>query len=90
MFKEVMKLDGKEFDEDKLISTLKDAGMDLHIISEFINSLNSGYYEKSKKILLRQRIELLSRIHDGQDKLYCLDYLTRELDRISLFNLKKD
>lgn len=49
MFKEVMKLDGKEFDEDRLISALKDAGMDLHIISEFRNSLNSGYYEKSKK-----------------------------------------
>ena len=44
-----MKLDGKEFDEDRLISPLKDAGMDLHIISEFRNSLNSGYYEKSKK-----------------------------------------
>lgn len=79
-----------EVNEDKLISALKDAGMDLLIISEFIDSVNSGYYEKGKKLLSKQRAELLSSIHDGQDKLYCLDYLTRELNSIGIFNSKKD
>ena len=43
---------------------------------------------KSKNILLSQRAELLLKIRDGQEKLYCLDYLTRTLNQAGIFDKK--
>ena len=38
--------------------------------------------------LLSQRAELLLKIRDGQEKLYCLDYLTRTLNQAGIFDKK--
>ena len=56
-------------------------------INEFVE-IYSEYFQKSKNILLSQRAELLLKIRDGQEKLYCLDYLTRTLNQAGIFDKK--
>ena len=73
----MVKLNVQKISEKEIVIALLDAGMDTEKINEFIESINSEYFQKSKNILLSQRAELLLKIRDGQEKLYCLDYLTR-------------
>ena len=69
----MVKLNVQKISEKEIVIALLDAGMDTEKINEFIESINSEYFQKSKNILLSQRAELLLKIRDGQEKLYCLD-----------------
>ena len=76
----MVKLNVQKISEKEIVIALLDAGMDTEKINEFI--------QKSKNILLSQRAELLLKIRDGQEKLYCLDYLTRTLNQAGIFDKK--
>ena len=84
----MVKLNVQKISEKEIVIALLDAGMDTEKINEFIESINSEYFQKSKNILLSQRAELLLKIRDGQEKLYCLDYLTRTLNQSGIFDKK--
>lgn len=71
--------------EEEIISSLKDSGMENMLIDEFISSMYMGHLKKSKRLLIEQRERLLTDIHDRQNKMYCLDFLTRKLDQSGVF-----
>ncbi|MFR1625882.1 MAG: hypothetical protein ACLSU6_02530 [Thomasclavelia ramosa] len=52
----------QKISEKEIVIALLDAGMDTEKINEFIESINSEYFQKSKNILLSQRAELLLKI----------------------------
>ena len=63
--------------------------MDTEKSMNLLKSINSEYFQKSKIILLKpKRAEIILKIRDGQEKLYCLDYLTRTLNQAGIFDKK--
>lgn len=68
--------------KDVILQNLQDAGCSQTIIEQFIKNYDSDNTVNQISILARHRNSLLSRIHEEQNKLDCLDYL--------LFHLKKE
>lgn len=69
-------------EKEALLQNLQDAGCTQVIIEQYIKSYNAGNTVSQISILARHRNNLLSRVHEEQNKLDCLDYL--------LFQLKKE
>ena len=61
------------------VEALQDAGMDDIYIEQFLKAVSDQQWEKAKYILAAHRSHLLSQVHEGQDKIYCLDFITRKL-----------
>lgn len=68
--------------KEALLQNLQDAGCTQAIIEQYIKSYNAGNTVSQISILTQHRNSLLSRVHEEQNKLDCLDYL--------LFQLKKE
>ena len=73
-----MKSDGS-INEHEIVSALKGVGMEAEMTEQFVESFRLGQKDKVKQILLSYRAKLLSDVHERQDKLYCVDFLIREL-----------
>lgn len=65
--------------KQETVKALQDAGMDDIYIEQFLKAASDKQWEKAKHILTLHRSRLLSQIHEGQDKIYCLDFITRKL-----------
>lgn len=72
------------FNQQEMITTLMDTGMEEEKINEFIKSIDNGYKAKSRMILNDQRKVLLLDLHSQEDKLYCLDYLMNKLKKLKI------
>lgn len=68
--------------KESLIQNLQDAGCTESIIEQFIKNYDADNAVKQFSILGQHRNRLLSKVHEEQNKLDCLDYL--------LFQLKKE
>ena len=64
---------------DMLIRNLTDAGLCEEEIEQFLRCKSQNKRVAQIKILTEYRGKLLSTVQDGQEKLYCLDYLIRKL-----------
>lgn len=65
--------------KQETVKALQDAGMDDVYIEQFLKAASDKQWEKAKYILATHRSHLLSQVHEGQDKIYCLDFITRKL-----------
>ncbi len=74
-------MDVAEIDKSKLVQNLKDAGCSSGLIEKFVEVYDSKSVFEQKKILSGHRSSLLDKIHDGQKKLDCLDYLIYQLSQ---------
>lgn len=66
-------------DEQELLRSLGDLGMDSETIQQFIQSIRLKQWKNGKRILTSHRSKLLSDVHETQDKLYNMDFLIRKL-----------
>ncbi|MDE5908269.1 MAG: hypothetical protein K2H52_05965 [Lachnospiraceae bacterium] len=66
-------------EKDRLIQNLADAGLCDEEIKRFLCCHNQNKRAAQLKILTEYRGKLLGMVQDGQEKLYCLDYLIRKL-----------
>lgn len=65
--------------KQRLIQNLKDAGLCKEEIIRFLCHYEQNKQVISLQILIEYRGKLLRTVQDGQEKLYCLDYLIRKL-----------
>lgn len=63
-----------------IIQNLEDAGCDSETVEEFLALEEQGKTEEQLKLLARQRQRLLDQVHKEERCIYCLDYLTRQLN----------
>lgn len=73
-------LENKKNKEDELIRNLQDTGMSASEIKHFMTCFGEGESQTWMRILKKQRSNLLTDVHAGQERLYCLDFLMRKLD----------
>lgn len=62
-------------EEVQILQNLKDAGCDEAAIRKFFQLQNEGKTKEQLRLLFLHRAALLDRIHTGQHRLDCLDYL---------------
>lgn len=68
-----------QYDEEKIIKNMKDAGCNDACIQEFLKKYESGSKKQWDRVLSQHRKELLDRMHEEQRKIDCLDYLSFRL-----------
>lgn len=68
-----------EFSVQAVTENLKDAGCDSEMITEFFDK--SGKKDEQLRILKRHRQQLLDRVHKGEKRIDCLDYLVYQMTR---------
>lgn len=66
-------------EKERLIQNLTDAGLCREEIERFLCCHDQNKQVAQLKILTQYRGKLLGMIQEGQEKLYCLDYLIRKL-----------
>lgn len=66
-------------EKDSLIRNLRDAGLCEEEIKQFLCCHSQEKKAAQLKILTEYRGRLLGTVQEGQEKLYCLDYLIRKL-----------
>lgn len=66
-------------EKERLIQNLTDAGLCPEEIERFLCCHDQNKQAAQLKILTQYRGKLLGMVRDGQEKLYCLDYLIRKL-----------
>lgn len=66
-------------EKERLIQNLIDAGLCTEEIERFLCCRDQNKRVAQLKILTEYRGKLLGTVQDGQEKLYCLDYLIRKL-----------
>lgn len=66
-------------EKERLVQNLTDAGLCPEEIERFLCSHDQNKQVAQLKILMEYRGKLLGSVQDGQEKLYCLDYLIRKL-----------
>lgn len=69
----------KKPDRDALLQNLSDAGLCSEEIERFLCCNIQNKRAAQLKILTEYRGKLLNTVQSGQEKLYCLDYLIRQL-----------
>lgn len=66
-------------EKERLIQNLTDAGLCTEEIERFLCCHDQNKRVAQLKILTEYRGKLLGTVQEGQEKLYCLDYLIRKL-----------
>lgn len=69
----------KTSETERLIQNMTDAGLCTEEIERFLCCHDQNKRAAQLKILTQYRGKLLGTVQDGQEKLYCLDYLIRKL-----------
>ena len=65
---------------ESVIRNLEDAGCDAEMIVVFMNWFDMGWREKQLALLEDQREHLLERVHQDEKRIYCVDYLIRQIE----------
>lgn len=63
--------------------------MESDMIEQLMESFRLEQWNKIKRMLSSYRSKLLSDIHAEQDRLYCMDYLTRELNKTKKLEVQR-
>ncbi len=66
---------------DAITQNLRDAGCPEDFIKRFLVSLTNGTPAEQERMLAQERRCILEKIHDGQRKLDCFDYLRYALKK---------
>ena len=67
---------------ERILQILRDTGLAQEQQNHIMECFRCGQWESGSKVLLKYRSCLLSEVHAGQDKLYCLDFLLRKIKQI--------
>lgn len=59
---------------------MKDAGCDNEIITKIYRLYAEGQIQDAVKILRRHRCSLMEQLHKSQNRVYCLDFLIRQME----------
>ncbi len=62
---------------------LKDAGCTSSMMKKFFSYMEHGEKENQILLLEEQRKKLLDDVHDGEKKIFCLDYLMYQMQKQS-------
>lgn len=73
------RLQDETSEKERLIQNLTDAGLCTEEIERFLCCRDQNKRVAQLTILTEYRGKLLGTVQDGQEKLYCLDYLIRKL-----------
>lgn len=68
-----------EFSVQVITQNLKDAGCDSEMITEFWDK--NGKKDEQLRMLERQRLRLLDRVHKEEKRIDCLDYLVYQMTK---------
>lgn len=68
-------------DNKEIIDALTELEVDNDDIKKIIDFINKGEIEKAKTKLAKYRHTILNDLHLEQNKLYCLDYISNELEK---------
>lgn len=68
--------------EQEIIKALEDLKIGDKEIQQFMEYYHIGDLEKQKTILATHRHKILNELHLEQNKLYCLDYLLKQLEKV--------
>ncbi|OUP82083.1 hypothetical protein B5F07_15000 [Lachnoclostridium sp. An169] len=71
----------KNGEENTVIQNLLDAGCGKKFIENFLTCRRKGEVGKQLKLLSGQRDELLTRVHEEEKKINCLDYLVYQIEK---------
>ena len=63
-----------------MIQNMKDAGCDNEIITKICRLYTEGQIQDAVKILRRHRCNLMEQLHESQNRVYCLDFLIRQME----------
>ncbi len=70
-----------ELQENTLPQTLHDAGMSAGQIKRFMELFRQRRVREEVKLLKEHRAMILAQLHVYQDELYCIDYVTHNLEK---------
>lgn len=68
--------------KDEILKALNDLDIKENDIERIINYYDSKQFDKCKSILQTYRLNILEQLHFRQDKLYSLDFLIKEIEKI--------
>ncbi len=60
---------------------MKDAGCDKEIITKICRLYADGQIQDAVKVLRRHRCSLMEQLHESQNRVDCLDFLVRQMER---------
>ncbi len=66
---------------EEVIQNLRDAGCGPDIISRFMEYLDKNDFSAPLRLMEEQRQRLLSKVHDEEKRIECLDYLVYQIRR---------
>ncbi|MBD5549717.1 MAG: hypothetical protein HDQ96_00855 [Lachnospiraceae bacterium] len=69
---------------DNLIQNLEDAGCGLETIMEVCRLYENGRIKDAVKILRKHRCILMDRLHESQERVDCLDFLVRHMEKSNI------
>ncbi len=70
-----------ELRENTLPKTLQDAGMSAVQIKRFMELFRQRRVREEVKLLKEHRAMILAQLHVCQDELYCIDYMTHNIEK---------
>ncbi len=70
-----------ELQENTLPETLQDAGMSAEQIKRFMELFRQRRVREEVKLLKEHRAMILAQLHVCQDELYCIDYMTHNIEK---------
>ena len=71
---------------EDMVQNLKDAGCDADKISYICRLYDAGQIQSVLKALRQHRCYLMDELHESQNKVDCLDFLVRQLEKINIKN----
>ena len=60
---------------------MKDAGCNKEIITKICRLYADGQMQDAVKVLRRHRCSLMEQLHESQNRVDCLDFLVRQMER---------
>ncbi len=68
---------------------MKDAGCDKELITKICSLYVDGEIQDAVKVLRQHRCSLVEQLHESQNRVDCLDFLVRQMEKMqNYFNLK--
>lgn len=67
--------------EESIVQNMEDAGCGEETIEQFLKCLKKGSVDQQLLLLSRYRRSLLEKLHEGQKKIDCLDYLIYQIQK---------
>jgi len=79
--KEVKQVMESDRDMVLLLRNLADAGCDAATTEQFLTLEREGKLKEQRRLLLKQREQLLQTVHENQERIDCLDFLLYSMEQ---------